>query len=123
MKIKIIDLLNKIYNNDNIPKRIIYRNCKWEYREAYNDFIDEYGNYLLSLYIHDYEDTYEFLNSELEIIEEPKKIEKLCEYNRDLYVLTDDSDLKIKYSDDYNNIAIRINEIIDVVNKMIERSE
>lgn len=123
MKIRIIDLLNKIYNNDNIPKRIIYRNCGWEYNEAYNDFIDEYGNYLLGLYIHDYDDMYEFLSSEAEIIEEPKKIEKLCEYNRDLYVLTDDSDLKIKYSDDYNNIAIRINEIIDVVNKMIERSE
>ena len=123
MKIKIIDLLNKIYNNDNIPKRIIYHDCKWKYNETYNDFIDEYDNYLLGLYIHDYEDTYEFLNSELEIIEEPKKIEKLCEYNRDLYVLTDDPDLKIKYSDDYNNIAVRINEIIDVVNKLVEDNE
>ena len=123
MKIKIIDLLNKIYNNDNIPKRIIYRNCGWEYNEVYNDFIDEYGNYLLGLYIHDYDDLYEFLSSEAEIIEEDKKIEKLCEYNRDLYILTDDPDLKIKYSDDYNNIAIKINEIIDAVNKMIERSE
>lgn len=118
MKIKIIDLLNKIYNNDNIPKKIIYRNCGWEYNEDYNNFIDEYGNYLLGLYIHDYDDLYEFLSSELEIIEEPKKIEKLCEYNRDLYILTDDPDLKIKYSDDYNNIAVRINEIIDVVNKL-----
>ena len=60
---------------------------------------------------------------QVEIIEEEKKIEKLCEYNRDLYILTDDPDLKIKYSDDYNNIAIKINEIIDVVNKIIERSE
>ena len=118
MKIKIIDLLNKIYNNDNIPKKIIYRNCGWEYNEDYNNFIDEYGNYLLGLYIHDYDDLYEFLSSELEIIEDPKKIEKLCEYNRALYVLTDDPDLKIKYSDDYNNIAVRINEIIDVVNKL-----
>lgn len=123
MKIKIIDLLNKIYNKDNIPKRIIYRNCVWEYNETYNDFIDEYDNYLLCLYIHDYDDLYEFLSSELEIIEEDKKIEKLCEYNRDLYILTDDPDLKIKYSGDYNDIAIKINEIIDAVNKLVEDNE
>ena len=108
MKIKIIDLLNKIYNNDNIPKKIIYRNCNWEYREAYNDFIDEYGNYLLGLYIHDYEDTYEFLNSESEIIEEDKKIEKI-----DI-----DKMLQTKKWKRDKNAWKKINEIIDVVNKL-----
>lgn len=123
MKIKIIDLLNKIYNNDNIPKKIIYDNCKWEYLSEYSDYKNEYKSYLFGYYIANYDDIHSFLNQEIEIIEEDKKIEKLCEYNRDLYILTDEPDLKIKYSDDYNNIAIRINEIIDVVNKMIERSE
>lgn len=30
---------------------------------------------------------------------------------------------KIKYSGDYNDIAIKINEIIDVVNKLVEDNE
>lgn len=108
MKIKIIDLLNKIYNNDNIPKKIIYRNCGWEYNEDYNDFIDEYGNYLLGLYIHDYDDLYEFLSSELEIIEDPKKIEKI-----DI-----DKMLQTKKWKRDKNAWKKINEIIDVVNKL-----
>lgn len=108
MKIKIIDLLNKIYNNNNIPKRIIYRNCGWEYNEVYNDFIDEYGNYLLGLYIHDYDDLYEFLSSELEIIEEDKKIEKI-----DI-----DKMLQTKKWKRDKNAWKKINEIIDVVNKL-----
>lgn len=108
MKIRIIDLLNKIYNNDNIPKRIIYRNCGWEYSEAYNDFIDEYGNYLLGLYIHDYDDMYEFLSSEAEIIEEDKKIEKI-----DI-----DKMLQTKKWKRDKNAWKKINEIIDVVNKL-----
>lgn len=108
MKIKIIDLLNKIYNNDNIPKRIIYRNCVWEYNETYHDFIDEYDNYLLCLYIHDYDDLYEFLSSELEIIEDPKKIEKI-----DI-----DKMLQTKKWKRDKNAWKKINEIIDVVNKL-----
>ena len=108
MKIRIIDLLNKIYNNDNIPKRIIYRNCGWEYSEAYNDFIDEYGNHLLRLYIHDYDDMYEFLSSEAEIIEEDKKIEKI-----DI-----DKMLQTKKWKRDKNAWKKINEIIDVVNKL-----
>lgn len=124
MKIKIFDLLNKIYNNDNIPKRILYDNQVWRYNDATNDFKNEAdGSYLFIDYISFYSTIKDFLESELEIIAEPQKIEKLCEYNRDLYVLTDDPDLKIKYSDDYNNIAVRINEIIDVVNKLVKDNE
>lgn len=119
MKIKIIDLLNKIYNNDNIPKRIIYRNCGWEYNEVYNDFIDEYGNYLLGLYIHDYDDLYEFLNSELEITETSKKIEKL-EKN---FTREDNIDEMTKSDWQVSIISKKINEIIDIVNKLVEDNE
>ena len=129
MKIRIIDLLNKIYNNDNIPQKIIYDGLEWIYCDDYKDYQNKSANeeYLYQVlsyaYLQEYNSVNELLNTEVEIIEEPKKIEKLCEYNRDLYILTDDPDLKIKYSGDYNDIAIKINEIIDVVNKMIERSE
>lgn len=113
MKIRIIDLLNM--NENKLPNRIKAFNTIFEILEEnyYAKSGDFKGANLLE-WVHDIDD----LNERVEIIEEDKKIEKLCEYNRDLYILTDDPDLKIKYSDDYNNIAIKINEIIDVVNKL-----
>lgn len=70
MKIKIIDLLNKIYDKDNIPQKIIYNNCLWEYCDICSDFEDKNKNYLLVDFINRYDDINEFLNSEVEIIEE-----------------------------------------------------
>ena len=72
MKIKIIDLLNKIANNEEVPKKIkwleqIYEysdNDKFYYQNGYSMYRDFYteGN---------------CLNEDVEIIEEPKKIEKI----------------------------------------------
>lgn len=119
MKIKIIDLLNKIYNNDNIPKKIIYDNCKWEYLSEYSDYKNEYKSYLFGYYIANYDDVYDFLSKEAEIIEEDKKIEKLDNRNYDeinkIYCG--------KKALGEAEIVDKINEIIDAVNKMIERSE
>lgn len=118
MKIKIIDLLK--INENKLPNRIKVFNTIFEVLgKNYYATSGDYENMNLLEWVHDIDD----LNEQAEIIEEPKKIEKLCEYNRDLYVLTDDPDLKIKYSDDYNNIAVRINDIIDVVNKLVEDNE
>lgn len=72
MKIKIIDLFNKIANNEKLPKKIRYFGEIYEYSEEmkfyyqngfsmYRDFFTE-GN---------------CLNDEVEIIEEEKEIEKL----------------------------------------------
>ena len=120
MKIKIIDLFNKIYNNDNIPKKIIYNSRTWEYSEAYNDFIDENNNYSFVNFIYQYQDTYELLNTEVEIIEEDKKIEKF-----DIESETGQYKLGFKscsYSlNDINYIMLsKLNELIDEVNKLKE---
>ena len=113
MKIKIIDLLNKIYNNDNIPKKIIYDNCKWEYLSEYSDYKNEYKSYLFGYYIANYDDIHSFLNQEIEIIEDPKKIEKI-----DI-----DKMLQTKKWKRDKNAWKKINEIIDVVNKLVEDNE
>lgn len=126
MKIRIIDLLNKIYNNDNIPKRIIYDNCKWEYLSEYSDYKNEYKSYLFGYYIANYDDIHSFLNQEIEIIEEDKPtIEKLDLFD-DLQDILNSSDESIVLNAIHKCLTAekyKLNEIIDVVNKMIERSE
>lgn len=125
MKIKIIDLLNKIYNNDNIPKKIIYDNCKWEYLSEYNDYKNEYKSYLFGYYIANYDDIHSFLNQEIEIIEEDKKIEKLNIENDSPthFYITNEYGTKCGLTKHSKMIADKLNEIIDVVNKLVEDNE
>lgn len=71
---KVIDLLNKIANGEEVPKRIKYRYHIYEYEDGYDFVCDDLEHpYFAENYCNDYED----LNSEVEIIEEDKKIEKL----------------------------------------------
>ena len=105
MKIKIIDLFNKIVNNDEVPKKIRYFGEIYEYSEEmkfyyqngfsmYRDFFTE-GN---------------CLNDEVEIIEEEKEIEKIGK----IYDGFTDS-----YYDTCLETTIKkVDEIIDVVNKL-----
>ena len=67
MKIKIIDLFNKIYNQEDVPRKIILDNHIWEYLSEYNDYKNEDNDYLFGYYIANYDDVYDFLSKELEI--------------------------------------------------------
>ena len=74
MKIKIIDLLNKIANNEEVPKKIKWEDYELEWEElGYHDykFLDT-GSHLLFQGF-----ATSVLNEDVEIIEEPKKIEKI----------------------------------------------
>ncbi len=79
---KIIDLLNKIANNENVPKKIKINNIIYEYRG--DDYLFEdtnNDNHEYWLFSNGYTDKIEwldsFLNIEVEIIEEEKKIEEI----------------------------------------------
>ena len=97
---KIIDLLNKIANEEELPKKIKFENDIYEYENnecgyvreengIYYMFLNEIGNW--------------FLNDEVEIIEEEKKIpEKI---NNSYYHLGQDQQNQL-----FKNV---INEIID----------
>lgn len=77
MKIKVIDLLNKIANGEEVPNKIKYRNKIWEYTsivkgrgyQYYSVMYEEWKTLQNQVYLE------ECLNDEVEIIEEPKKIE------------------------------------------------
>ena len=102
---KIIELLNKIANGEEVPKKIEYRKCIFEYEEEFKDYFTKNGiipttfdsngifRNIFALYNTS-------LNDEVEIIEVPKKIPKK---------------LKCKYTSQIGKIELAktINEIID----------
>ena len=106
--IKIIDLLNKIVNGEEVPLKIKWDGDTWGFKEQFNDYLhekeDEEKEYLFYIGFDNYADTKRFLNCEVEIIEEEKEIEKM-------HVFKDSQEGLIK-------IGNKINELIDAVNEL-----
>ena len=119
---KVIDLLNKIANGEEVPRKIKYNKKIYEWKEydcGYQkkekiDWIKEWG------YVAEVNRTYFYLkhcfknlNDEVEIIEEEKKIPEKLEYE----VKFEKGELVINgFTFDYEQklqIIITINEIID----------
>lgn len=76
-KIKVIDLLNKYYNNEIVPSHIRYKYCDYELGENTFDYVNKDGLWLFQYFL---ENENDWLNIDLEIIEEiekPKEIEPL----------------------------------------------
>ena len=71
MKIKIIDLLNKIANNEEVPEKIMFDEWLYIYNEREKTYYDEEDRTLWQSY------NFKILTDEVEIIEETKKIEKI----------------------------------------------
>jgi len=69
---KVIDLLNKIANGEEVPEKIKVNRYIYTYA-PYIDYINEDNNYLMDIIELNQND----LNDEIEIIEEDKKIEKI----------------------------------------------
>lgn len=129
MKIKTIDLLNKIANGEEIPKKILLNGIVFKYQG--DDYLykdeDKKEHWLFSV---SYTDKYmwlkNFLKAEIEIIEEPKKIEKLPYYSLKKIQKSKNKDeryenrleLLEKRINDYHN---KINELIDEINKLKEK--
>ena len=125
MKIKIIDLLNKIANDEKVPEKIKIKNVIYEYRGYM--YCTEKANY------QDIEDylfgkwNFNILNDYAEIIEEPKKIEKIEPVRgSDLSDLTDKdmvlrNNALVELCKTLNNINNKVNELIDEINNLKEK--
>ncbi len=92
---KIIDLLNKIANGEDVPSPIYHNNLYYDFEDG------DYFNQKTRNWLFNDSDINTILNEEVEIIEEDKKIEKFTEYEikRDMVTPL--------------NIIYKINEIID----------
>ena len=122
MKIKIIDLLNKIANNEEVPKKILLNGIVYEYQG--DDYLykdeDKKEHWLFSV---GYTDKYmwleNFLKAEAKIIDEAKKdkIQKIyhCETS-----LTQ-NDVEIFITENLNQMVDKINELIDEINNLKEK--
>ena len=112
MKIKIIDLLNKRANGEQLPLQIKYRTIIYNLM-ADNTYQSNVNNEFISFWG---EDINYILNDEIEIIEEDKKIEKIDNRHYDetnkIYCGTKALGEQI--------FVDKINEIIDEVNKLKE---
>lgn len=103
---KVIDLLVKIANNEEVPKKIKYNKKIYEYSQKDNRYHNVQGGLDLSSIFGDY--NFNYLNDEIEIIEEkPKKIEELKIKN--IYKCDDYQQIYINFKETWN----KINEILD----------
>ena len=100
---KVIDLLNKIANGEEVPEKIKYKNAIFTIREDKDDYVCENGWFT---------DSYDYLelNDEVEIIEEPQehKIPEKLEFGRSI-----ENGKEILTVPSEKMIIIKINEIID----------
>lgn len=121
MKIKIIDLLVKIANNEEVPKHIKCNNLNLYWNDENYTYDIREDKLYAPFNIFDYSE----LNNEAEIIEEPKKIEKIEMYQdeeghyflnkqyRKVYVNCDEMDFMVD----------KFNELIDEINNLKKSDE
>jgi hypothetical protein len=107
MKITIYELLGLILDDD-APRKIKYKNNIYEYNGETQNYCRPI-NCTLDFLIG--EDITALLDDEVEIIEEPKKIEKLPKSITDNACATKDQ----------RTIANKINELIDEINNLKEK--
>ena len=115
---KVIDLLNKIANGEEIPQLIkwngyIYDKLGCEYYMLNDRDITLFGDIL--------DTNGKYLNDEVEIIEDDKKIEKLeIVYNgsANAYALLNEYGTKCALTKHSKVMCDKINEIIDKLNEM-----
>ena len=101
---KVIELLNKIANNEKLPNKIKYRIYEYFYNEDYKEYQRFEGDDESTCSLGEDWMLDRSLNDGIEIIED-KKIEKL---NPKAHFIEDEEVLN------------KINELIDEVNKLIE---
>ena len=124
-KIKVIDLLNMISKGEEVPKKILLNRIVFEYQGDDYLYKDE-DKKEYWLFSECYTDKYmwleDFLKDEVEIIEEPKKIEKLD--------IKQEKNIKNNWKWKLNNYCIstpqkimadKINELIDEINNLKEK--
>ena len=117
MKITFYELLGLV-KDGKAPKKIKYNNIELEYSEENEDYYRYYGG---GLFEHKFENCKNFLNDDVEIIEEDKKIEKLEYSNGGLTLHYGNDDYAII---NHEKIIInKINELIDEINKLKEKGE
>lgn len=116
-EITIIDLLNKIANNEEVPEKIHIKNFQSDF--IFNGYIylsDEKEPHNIFWYLHS-----GALNYKVEIIEEENKIEKIpYKFSLGYIDCNINESAQEEINKTINDIYDKINELIDEVNKLKE---
>lgn len=108
-KIKVIELINKIYANVDVPEKVKYVDKKYEYSKATQDYKSEDGEWLFQR-MHTFFGRW--LEREVEILEDEEEIDikmfeqEWFEYYEGIISVVD------------VDLAVKMNEIVDKVNKL-----
>lgn len=117
MKITVIELLNKMASDEEVPTKIKYNYITWEWNEKQKDYIELNGA-TRNLFTYYLDNLTECLNYKVEIIEEPK--EELEEIELiDIHYVDDKCIFKVNGQSIDETIAIKVNELITNQNKII----
>ena len=121
---KVIDLLNKIANREEVPKKIEYEGEIYEFNKNIHGYWGGKNKDCFRAMVN-----WRYLNNEVEILEEKKIPEKLGYFD-----LTKDknekdengNDLELHYTgvaDTFDNVYEKINEIIDYIDYLESKGE
>ena len=118
---KIIELLNKIANNEEVPKKIEVSCYEFEWREEGRYYANTTkGNYQTLL--QDWLNNANKLNSEVEIIEDKKEIQSIETLNPHDEYFRDGTELvyKLMYNK-INEIAMKVNQLDKKMNSIEQK--
>ncbi len=125
---KVIDLLNKIANGEEVPKKIkvgiseFYKNSKYTINNDY-DYENDDGTYLTD-YLGEFDYITNYLNKEIEIIEEEQDIEELkLKDGKIVGTWENGSNYCYTLSAPQTVLCNKINELIKEVNKQKNNEE
>lgn len=114
---KVIELLTKIANGEDVPKKFTYKGYFWEYDKR-NEMWFTYFTRCGEMKNHRFDRLFylnKCLNEEVEIIEEDKKIEKLTIGKDDVAWCEGNMKTDEEMVDIVLEIKDKINEIIDYI--------
>lgn len=118
---KIIDLLNKINNGEEVPEKVKFDNTIFEYDKNQKEYNHQKHNGYYETLLYRVMTTHfidVLLRAEVEVIEENKEIEELNDTNYNC------EEMSIKEVNYYNNLTrTKLNEVIQAVNKLIKERE
>lgn len=114
---KVIDLLNKIANSEEVPKKIRYNSVVMQYNEDMKDYERYYGD-LFFRYLGRCSILPERLNNEVEILNEEDKDIPLIP-DDELIILKQSKTVDMQYAIDFNFKVLKekINQVVEELNR------
>ena len=105
MKVKIIDILNRIAQKKNVPEKIKYYGVTYELQIERLDYVDDELNYLFNNVLRYGVYLFQHLNDEVEILD--NKTDEIEEYTTKYTERIIDKEVRLK-----------INELVKAINKL-----